>query len=206
MITIALRLVGQCAFFSLRNYLITIENKTLQSIEYKYDFYKRKRGKMTKSSVDLPSLFMVLSFTINIFIGFLDPTEIQVSKEVGVVFLICGGLIFVYVLLYLRSGFFGETEPKLDFLVTKGPYRFCRHPQYLSFIIIILGLDLMFRSIMGIVFTFMISIPSVVYRAKIEDELLRNNFGEEWENYADKVGFLLPKLRKRRKNDQRKTF
>jgi len=170
------------------------------------DFPKRKGDKMTKSSVDLPSLFMVLSFTINIFIGFLDPTEIPISKESGVVFLICGGLIFVYVLLYLRSGFFGETEPKLDFLITKGPYRFCRHPLYLSFIVMILGIDLMFRSVMGMVFTFILSIPSVIYRAKIEDKLLRDKFGEEWENYVDRVGFLFPKLRKRRKNDERKTF
>ena len=151
---------------------------------------------MTKSKVDLPSLFMVLSFTTNILIGFLDPTEMLVSKEIGVVLLVCGSLIFVYVLLYLRSGFFGETEPKLDFLITKGPYRFCRHPQYLSFIIMILGIDLMFRSVLGTVFTLVLSIPSVVYRAKIEDELLRNKFHEEWENYAGRVGFLFPRLRK----------
>ena len=155
---------------------------------------------MTQLNVDLPSLFMVLSFTINMFVGFLDPTKIPVSKEIGVVLLIFGGLIFVYVLFYLRSGFFGETGPKLDFLITTGPYRFCRHPLYLSFIIIILGMDLIFRSIIGIVFTFALSIPSVVYRARIEDELLRKKFGEEWENYADKVGFLFPKLRKQRKN------
>ncbi|MDH5754193.1 MAG: phosphatidylethanolamine N-methyltransferase family protein [Candidatus Bathyarchaeota archaeon] len=108
---------------------------------------------MTQSNVDSPSLFMVLSFAANLIICFLDPIEVSVSKDIGVALLICGSLIFVYVLLYLRSGFFGETEPKLDFLITKGPYRFCRHPLYLSFIIMILGIDLMFRSVMGIVFT-----------------------------------------------------
>jgi len=143
--------------------------------------------------VDLPSLFMVLSFTINMVVGFFDPTEMSVPKEPGLVILLCGSLLFVYVLLYLRSGFFGETEPKLDFLITEGPYRFCRHPQYLSFVIMIFGFDLMFRSIVAIVFTAAISIPSVVYRAKVEDRLLRRRFGEEWESYAEKVGFLLPK-------------
>jgi len=143
---------------------------------------------------------MVLSFTTNLVICFLDSIEILVSKEIGVALLICGSLFFVYVLLYLRSGFFGETKPKLDFLITKGPYRFCRHPQYLSFIIMILGIDLMFRSVTGIVFTLALLIPSVVYRAKIEDGLLRTKFGEEWENYADKVGFLFPRFRRQRKN------
>jgi len=153
---------------------------------------------MTRTFVDLPSLFMVLSFTANLFIGFLDSTEIPVSKDIGIVLLICGFLIFLYVLFYLRSGFFGETKPKLDFLITKGPYGFCRHPQYLSFIIMILGFDLMFRSFIGIVVSLVLSIPSVVYRARIEDKLLRNKFGEEWDKYADKVGFLFPNFRKKR--------
>ena len=155
---------------------------------------------MTQSNVDLPSMFMVLSFTTNLIVCFLDPVEILLSNEIGVALLICGALIFVYVLLYLRSGFFGETKPKLDFLITKGPYKFCRHPLYLSFITMILGIDLIFRSVMCILFTLILSIPSLIYRAKIEDELLKNKFGEEWENYADRVGFLFPRFRRQRKN------
>ena len=153
---------------------------------------------MTRSKVDLPSLYMVLSFTVSILISFYDPTELPFLEEIGTVLLALGSLIFLYVLFYLRSGFFGETEPKLKSLITKGPYRFCRHPLYLSFIIIALGINLMLKSALGIIFTFALSIPSAVYRGRIEDKLLRNKFGEEWENYADKVGFLLPKLRKQR--------
>ena len=104
---------------------------------------------------------------------------------------------FVYVLFYLRSGFFGETEPRLDFLITDGPYGFCRHPLYLSFIVMVFGVDMAFRSVIGIVFTLALSIPSVIYRAKKEDALLRNKFGEDWKNYAVRVGFLLPKSLKR---------
>ncbi|MCP8307253.1 MAG: isoprenylcysteine carboxylmethyltransferase family protein [archaeon] len=152
---------------------------------------------MTQLNVDLPSLFMVLSFTTNLIVCFLDPIEIPVSNYIGVTIFICGFLIFVYVLFYLRSGFFGETKPKLDFLITKGPYRYCRHPQYLSFIIIIFGIDLMFRSPLGIFITITLAIPSLVYRAKIEDRLLKKKFGTEWEEYAKKVGFLFPKWKRR---------
>jgi len=151
---------------------------------------------MPQSKIDLPSLFMVLALTSNLIVCFFDPFELLVSKEVGVAFIASGSLFFVYVLLYLRSGFFGETEPKLDFLITNGPYRFCRHPQYLSFIIMIFGFDLIFGSVLGIVFTFTLSIPSIVYRARVEDKMLRKKFGKEWKNYADKVGFLFPKLKK----------
>jgi len=139
---------------------------------------------------------MVLSFMANLSIGLFDPFEIPVPKEIGLAVLVLWGLFFVYVLFYLRSGFFGETEPRLDFLITEGPYSYCRHPQYLSFITLILGFDVMFRSILGVVFTLVLSIPSVVYRARVEDRLLRKRFGEEWEDYAKRVGFLFPKLRR----------
>ena len=65
----------------------------------------------------------------------------------------------------------------------------------LSFIIIIVGIDLMLRSATGIVFALVLSFPSLIYRAKLEDELLRKKLGNEWENYAYKVGFLFPRLR-----------
>ncbi len=122
---------------------------------------------------------MGLSFTTNLIVCFLDPIEISVSNEIGVAILICGFLIFVYVLLYLRSGFFRETRLELDFIIKEGPYRFCRYPQYLSFIIIIFGIDLMFRSPFGIVITITLAILSLVYRAKIEDRLLKKKFGTE---------------------------
>ena len=87
-------------------------------------------------------------------------------------------------------------QPVLDFLVTKGPYRFCRHPQYLSFIIIVFGFDCIFGSVIGFVYTIVLSIPSVVFRAKVEDKLLREEFGKMWEQYAGEVGFLLPKYKR----------
>lgn len=143
---------------------------------------------------------MTLFLTVNMLICFLDPTELPVPKEIGLILFIFGGFVFVYVLLYLRTGILGETEPNLHNLITKGPYKFCRHPLYLSFTIMILGIDLVFRSIVGLVFTFTLSIPSSIYRARVEDQLLKKEFGETWKNYADKVGFLSPKLRKHREN------
>jgi len=154
--------------------------------------------KMSFSKIDLPSLFSVLSLLINILIGFLYRNEMPISKDIGIGIVFFGVLFFVYALLYLRSGFLGETEPELEFLITKGPYRFCRHPLYLSFITMILGFDLAFRSIVAIVFTVALSIPALTHRARVEDGLLAKKFGKEWENYANRVGFLFPKLRKRR--------
>lgn len=149
---------------------------------------------MPRRSVDLPSLQMVLVFTANIIVGLWDKTVMPTFRRAGEVLIVLGAILFVYVLAYLRSGFFGETEPKLDHLITDGPFRFCRHPLYLSFIILAFGLDLAFGSVLGVAFTFLLSIPSAAYRARVEDGLLKERFGEEWENYSERVGFLLPRL------------
>ncbi|MCP8304745.1 MAG: isoprenylcysteine carboxylmethyltransferase family protein [archaeon] len=154
---------------------------------------------MGRSRIDWPSLFMVVSFLANIAIAFVDPVELQFFKNLGLVLFILGILSFIYTLFYLRSGFFGKTEPRLDLLITKGPYRFCRHPQYLSFIIMIFGIDSMFGSLFGLIVTITLSIPSSVYRARMEDRLLKKRFGKEWEEYAERVGLLFPRLR--RKNE-----
>ena len=105
-----------------------------------------------------------------------------------------GVLLYFYVIFYLRKGFFGNTAPVLDHLITNGPYRFCRHPLYLSYIILVLGFDLLFGSIIGSILTFGFSIPSVIYRGKAEDRELRLKFGDMWERYSEKVGFLFPKF------------
>jgi len=83
----------------------------------------------------------------------------------------------------------GEVGPNLDHLVTTGPYRWCRHPLYLSFILIILGLDLMFGSPAGILATLLLALPSMIYRARLEEKALADRFGEEWEAYRERTRF-----------------
>jgi len=100
----------------------------------------------------------------------------------------------VCVIAYLRKGFLGDTKPVLDKLVIDGPYRFCRHPLYLSFFVLLFGIDLMFGSPIGVAFTVILSVPSAVYRARVEDDLLKERFGKEWEEYADRVGFMIPRF------------
>jgi protein-S-isoprenylcysteine O-methyltransferase Ste14 len=143
---------------------------------------------------DLPSFLMVLLFTANIVVAFWDPFRSRDFAMAGKALIVVSVVIFVYTLAYLRRGFFGETEPVLDHLVIVGPYRFCRHPLYLSFIVLILGLDLWLGSFLGVAHTLLLSIPSAVYRARVEDGLLRERFRAEWAAYAERVGFLLPKL------------
>ncbi|MFQ6001259.1 MAG: methyltransferase family protein [Anaerolineae bacterium] len=134
-------------------------------------------------------LLMVLAFLLNLLVCFLDPTEFRGTRALGQVVFLMGCLLMVYVAYYLRSGFLGEVEPNLDHLVTKGPYRWCRHPLYLSFMLIVLGIDLMFGSPMGVLATLFLALPSAIYRAWLEERALADRFGQEWEAYKERTRF-----------------
>jgi len=149
---------------------------------------------MSKHKVDLPALIMVVVFTANMVVSFWDRQRLSTPKEIGWSLLFLGVLLYFYVIFYLRKGFFGNTAPVLDHLITNGPYKFCRHPIYLSYTILVLGFDLLFGSFIGTVLTFSLSIPSVIYRGKKEDRELREKFGDAWERYSEEVGFLFPKF------------
>ena len=133
---------------------------------------------------------MVLASLSNLLVWFLHPTEFKGTRALGQVVFLLGGLLLLYVTCYLRSGFLGEVEPNLDHLATAGPYRWCRPPLYLSFmVIILLGIDLMFGSPVGILATLFLALPSVIYRARLEEKALADRFGEEWEAYKKRTRF-----------------
>jgi len=132
---------------------------------------------------------MVLAFLSKLVVCFLDSTEFKGTRALGKVVFLLGGLLLLYVTCYLRSGFLGEVEPNLDHLVTAGPYRWCRPPLYLSFMVIILGIDLMFGSPVGILATLFLALPSVIYRARLEEKSLADRFGQEWEAYKKRTRF-----------------
>jgi len=76
-------------------------------------------------------------------------------------------------------------------LVTKGPFKIIRHPQYLCQILIDLGaVAATFSYIVG--FLAIIEIPIYIMRASLEDKLLAKHFAEKFSDYKKKSGFMIP--------------
>lgn len=88
------------------------------------------------------------------------------------------------------SGHLGVTENQK--LVQAGPYHVVRHPAYLSFILMSLGISVGFSSLAGLLALLVLLIPGMVYRIRVEDRLLEKHFGEEWRRYAAKTRRLVP--------------
>jgi protein-S-isoprenylcysteine O-methyltransferase Ste14 len=121
------------------------------------------------------------------------------------VFIIISLLILVYSVAYLVA-------KRKEGLVTSGPYRLIRHPQYLGMILSTLGLTSwsvwILNNTFGIGFlspaqtigVWFIELSTYILLAHIEEQHLSKKFGEPFQNYKNQVPFFIPYLKTNRTN------
>jgi protein-S-isoprenylcysteine O-methyltransferase Ste14 len=79
-------------------------------------------------------------------------------------------------------------------LVRAGPYRFVRHPIYTGLAIHFAGACLATGNLLLIAGTLLVTFPAFYLRARAEERLLRDRFGAAYDDYARRVGMLVPLL------------
>lgn len=119
-------------------------------------------------------------------------------------FLIIGLIILAYSIIHLNM-------KKKEGLVTSGPYRLVRHPQYFGIILSTLGLTswsvwilnntfgVGFLSVTQTIEVWFIQVFAYIILASVEEAYLAKIHAEAFENYKNKVPFLIPFLRTRRR-------
>jgi protein-S-isoprenylcysteine O-methyltransferase Ste14 len=82
--------------------------------------------------------------------------------------------------------------PENQSLVTDPPYSFVRHPSYLAYMLMIIGLSLIWQQW----FTLppWVAIPGYYMVSKREEALLVERFGEEYKRYQERVGAFIPRI------------
>jgi protein-S-isoprenylcysteine O-methyltransferase Ste14 len=82
-------------------------------------------------------------------------------------------------------------------LVTRGPYRYVRHPVYGSFAVISVGTTLVFRSYVLLGLS-LVWIAASLWWAAAEEKLFtsRDGFGDAYRGYASRTGRFLPRVRR----------
>lgn len=118
------------------------------------------------------------------------PVVTAATQAVGYTLLGLGLALNLLSFLALKHAASGHIEPIGD-LVSSGIYARLRHPMYVSFAIIMLALDLTFGSVPGTLVTLLVFIPSLVWRARLEERALARRFGKDWQAYARRVPSLL---------------
>ncbi len=72
-------------------------------------------------------------------------------------------------------------------LITEGPFLFSRHPMYLSFIFILIGLAVMLGSLTPFVFPLLLFLVLEFIYVKKEEEHMKENFGQKYLDYKKRV-------------------
>ena len=80
-------------------------------------------------------------------------------------------------------------------LINKGPYTFVRHPMYSVFIMFTSSIALICINLFVTIFCLMVIFPFPIIARK-EERMLLNELGKDYQDYIDRTGRFLPKLRK----------
>lgn len=145
----------------------------------------------------VPLVFAVLTL-IGFILGLFQVLTLEYSNEnqtlriIGLILYLIFSWIQIWAYKSLGENYSQEIQIfKNHKLVTNGPFKFIRHPQYLSQILMDLGAGILTLSYFVIPLA-ILQIPLLIMRASLEDKLLQKHFGDEFNQYKSKSGFIIP--------------
>jgi protein-S-isoprenylcysteine O-methyltransferase Ste14 len=100
-------------------------------------------------------------------------------------------LIFAGFYLTYRAWLVLHAAQQAGKLATTGPYGWIRHPQYDGFILVMFGFLLMWPTLLTLAM-FPVLVVFYIRLARQEEHLVRQEFGNAYEEYANKVPAFLP--------------
>ncbi|TMC45781.1 MAG: isoprenylcysteine carboxylmethyltransferase family protein [Chloroflexi bacterium] len=116
-------------------------------------------------------------------------------RWIGLALIVAGVGFSLWAIATLGRHYDLELEIHRDHeLVRRGPYRFVRHPVYTGLGLHFLGACLATGNLLLIAGTLLVTFPALYLRAKTEERLLRERFGAAYDEYARRVGMLVPLL------------
>lgn len=161
--------------------------------QFSNDVTREERG---DRSFWLITLGMISVFYLSpleyIYIVALLPRTVWV-EGFGMVLVLLGSVLFVWARRALGVNYSGHVSVKHgQELVQHGPYHIIRHPAYMGYLLMALGIATGYSSIAGLAATLAFLLPSLFYRVKVEEKILSEHFGESYRRYAGRTKRLIP--------------
>ena len=141
------------------------------------------------------SLWVAMGATFGFY--FVGITQLSLGWVIVLGSLVVGSGIFVrgWALITLGRFFSLLVRTTVDQqLITKGPYRWIRHPAYTGNLLIAVGVSLILGTLLGILVTSIVVLAGHLYRIRVEEEALRRRFSREYEEYIRRTWRLIPGL------------
>jgi len=121
---------------------------------------------------------------------FIQPSYGMIVAGLGLI--IVGSFLFVYARHVLRKWYSGHLSIRTEqVLVQEGPYHLIRHPAYLGYLLMAIGIGVGYASLIGIV-NIIFLLFCLHYRIKVEEKLLIDHFGDSYLRYTQKTKKLIP--------------
>ena len=121
------------------------------------------------------------------------PPFAEVIQLLGAILLFLGLPLFTAG-AYLTGKYVYSKLPEERFLLQRGPYRYIRHPIYLSFLVTSVGFLLLAENIVMLPLLF--ALTALRYPKPEEEELIQL-YGDAYREYRKRTGRFFPKLRSR---------
>ena len=148
-------------------------------------------------------LFVCLGLTGLGFYLHIKPLQLSFAHDLyvraaGVVVMGAGFIVFVWSVVARGRYSVSWEMPEGQRLVTWGPYRFVRHPSYLGYFLMFIGLFLTWLNLVSLVP--LMAIPGYVKVTVTEEEMLTQRFGDVYREYQEATGRFLPRWTGRRRS------
>jgi protein-S-isoprenylcysteine O-methyltransferase Ste14 len=119
-------------------------------------------------------------------------TEYQIFRLIGLAFYLIFSWVQIWATKVLGDNYSQDIAIKKSHqLITSGPFKFIRHPQYLSQILMDLGGAVATLSFI-LAPLVVIQIPFLFLRASLEDKLLEKHFSNTFKEFKKKTGMIFP--------------
>jgi len=195
------RILGIMILFLLGMLVITKQTATGSILD-------KPKGNLLVRVVNIFNLFFLLIanplvaiLLITQHLEAFDPTRLSIGASwllialeiTGLVLYITGYFLMAWALISLAGNYqLGGSVPRpADEIVVIGPYQFVRHPMYTAALCIALGLACLTQSLACFV-VFCIYLVLIVLLIPVEEEGMRQAYGEQYITYQRKVKKLIP--------------
>jgi protein-S-isoprenylcysteine O-methyltransferase Ste14 len=115
-------------------------------------------------------------------------------RAVGLAVGLTGAVLLVWASALLGRFLMHEAAVREDHaLIASGPYRFVRHPVYTGYLALLLGSGVASLNVC-LWLLWPVSLLGILIQAAAEEQLLRAQFGQDYERYLGRTGRLVPRF------------
>ena len=149
------------------------------------------------------NVWLAVNLFLAVYLSLIKPESLFFTnvmwKVVAVLLLLIGVLVslWAWILFKTLKRVFGM---EMNVLITVGPYKYVRHPQYFSVMLVTIALAMFLNTLQLLLFAVATTVSFYIV-ALMEERKLEELFGQEYREYRERTPMFIPllKIRWRRK-------